>query len=437
LSASQACGNKRENLAVRHPNSQRVRSYTPVRRRSQFAVAVMSALVLAGTLVAGDLTRLVPRAQPIPSSFFGMHIHRPSPAQWPSVPFSTWRWWDSHAAWPDMESRRGQWDFSYIDRYLSLADEHHVEVLYPLGLTPRWASARPDEPSAYHQPGWAAGPLDIEDWRTYVRTVVTHCRGRVHLYEIWNEPNYKPFWTGTVDEMLVLTREASKIIREIDPHATIVSPAATTASGTKWLAEFLSKGGGQYVDVIGYHFYVNTQPPENMVPIIQQVNQILAENHAAGKPLWDTETGWLAPSRFENEDLTAGYLARSYILAWSAGVQRFYWYAWDSGPPLQMIDKDDQSLKPAGKAYGTIQTWLVGARMDECQEDSDSTWTCKLNRDATSQWIVWNQNGPRKFALPSQWHALRVTPLLGRASPLAGTTLDIGQVPMLIDASSR
>jgi Glycosyl hydrolases family 39 len=404
-------------------------------RRFPFAAALF--LVLGSLLLAtGDLLRLVPAARPIPPSFFGMHIHRPGPTLWPSVPVGTWRLWDSHAAWPDMEPRRGQWDFSYLDGYLSLAEEHHAEVLFALGLTPRWASARPDEKSAY-QPGWAAGPADLEDWRTYVRTVVTHCKGRVHNYEIWNEPNYKPFWTGTTDEMLVLTREASKIIRSIDPQATIVSPAATTATGTKWLAEFLNKGGGQYVDVIGYHFYVNTQPPEAMVPIIQQVNQVLAENHEAGKPLWDTETGWLAPSKFDTEELTAAYLARSYVLAWSAGVQRFYWYAWDNGPPLQMIDKESQTLKPAGKAYGIMQTWLVGARMDECNQDADRTWNCQLNRNGVLQWIVWNPDGSKRYTVSSQRHAQSVTPLLGEPHAVHGNTVDIGPAPVLITSSSR
>jgi hypothetical protein len=399
--------------------------------------AAVPFLLLAGTLLAkGDLTRLVPPSRTIPSTFFGMHTHRPGPTQWPSAPVGTWRFWDAHVAWPDMEPRRGQWDFSYVDRYLSLAEEHRTEVLFVLGLTPRWASARPDEKSAY-QPGWAAGPADLEDWRTYVRTIVTHCKGRVHLYEIWNEPNYKPFWTGTTDEMLILTREASQTIRSIDPQSTIVSPAATTASGPKWLDEFLSKGGGQYVDVIGYHFYVNTQPPEAMVPIIQQVNQVLAENHQANKPLWDTETGWLAPSKFDTEELTAAYLARSYILAWSAGVQRFYWYAWDNGPPLQMIDRDTQALKPAGKAYGIIQTWLVGARINACAEDADHTWTCELSRNNVLQWIVWNRDGSRTFALPNQGHAWTVTPLLEESYTVAGNTLDIGQMPVLIESSRR
>ena len=418
-------------------SSHSARDQRSPRRTLQRCCSAAGLILCFGSLLlaAENLTRLVPTAEPIPATLFGMHIHRPGPTVWPSVPIGTWRFWDAHVAWPDMEPRRGQWDFSYVDRYLSLAEQHHVEVLYPLGLTPRWASARPDEKSAY-QPGWAAGPADLEDWRTYVRTIVTHCKGRVHLYEIWNEPNYKPFWTGTTDEMLVLTREASKIIRSIDPQATIVSPAATTASGTKWLSEFLGKGGGQYVDVIGYHFYVNAQPPETMVPIMQQVNQILAENHETGKPLWNTETGWLAPSKFDTEELTAAYLARSFVLAWSAGVQRFYWYAWDNGPPLQMIDRDTQSLKPAGTAYGIIQSWLVGARMNDCKQHADHTWVCELNRNGTLQWIVWNTDGSKQFSVDNQWHARSLTPLLGETRALAGNNLEVGQTPVLIRSST-
>jgi hypothetical protein len=371
----------------------------------------------------------------IPPTYFGMHIHHPAPATWPSVPIGAWRFWDAHAAWPDMESKRGQWDFSYIDKYLSLAEEHHAEVLFALGLTPRWASARPDEKSAY-QPGWAAGPADLQDWRAYVSTVVAHCGGRVHVYEIWNEPNYRPFWTGTTDEMVTLTMEASKIIRSIDPHATIVSPAATNnATGPKWLAEFLAKGGGQYVDVIGYHFYVNTQPPESMLPSIQQVRQVMAENRQS-KPLWNTETGWLPPSKFESDELAAAYVARSYILAWSGGVQRFYWYAWDQSAPLPLIDKDTHALKPAGKAFGVIQSWLVGARMGECKPGTDHTWTCELVRNRANQYIVWNPDGPKKFSPPSQWHARTITPLLGEPYAVKGNTIDIGPSPVLLDSTA-
>jgi endo-1,4-beta-mannosidase len=205
-----------------------------------------------------------------------------------------------------------------------MAQEHNQDLLMTLGLTPRWASARPQEPSGY-QPGFAAEPVDIGDWRAFVTAVTTRYKGRLHYYEIWNEPNLKQFWSGNVDQLLALTREASQIIHNIDPQAIVVSPPATSGYGVKWLTEFLSKGGGQYVDVIGYHFYVADQPPEAMVPVIRQVQQTMADNGVGNKPIWDTEAGWFKPNPFPSAELGAGYAARAFILNWAAGVQRFYW----------------------------------------------------------------------------------------------------------------
>ena len=79
----------------------------------------------------------------------------------------------------------------------------------------------------------------------------------------------------------------------------------------------MSHGGGQYVDVIGYHFYDAPHPPEDMVPLIQKVEQLMAENGAGNKPLWNTETGWPYPKPFPSDDLAAAYLARAYILNWA------------------------------------------------------------------------------------------------------------------------
>jgi hypothetical protein len=185
-----------------------------------------------------------------------MHIHNAATTTpWPPIPIGSWRLWDSRVAWPQLEPNKGQWNLALLDQYLSLAEEHKTEVLLPLGLSPQWASARPMEHSVY-QPGNAAEPANVADWQNYVDTVATHCKGRVHAYEIWNEPNEKGFWTGTTSQMVILTQAASNIIHRIDPSAIVISPSATTSTGPTWLSEFFNYGGGKYVDVIGYHFYV-------------------------------------------------------------------------------------------------------------------------------------------------------------------------------------
>ena len=245
--------------------------------------------------------------------------------------------------WPDLEPGKGQWHFENLDRSLALAEAHHAGVLLTLGLTPRWASARPQEPSGY-APGFAAEPKDIEDWRVFVRTVATRYKGRIHAYEIWNEPNVKKFWTGNIDQLAALTREASIIIHGIDPQAIVVSPPATGFPGIKWLPEFLGKAG-QYVDVIGYHFYLTPRPPEATLQLVDAIKKVMTENGAQDKPLWDTEAGWLPPAQIDPD---WGRLpARDRTSFFGAdGVQRFYWYAWDShtSVALQTTEKDNQTL---------------------------------------------------------------------------------------------
>jgi hypothetical protein len=412
-------------------------------RRNKIGALAISTSVLLFALCsllrarADDATHLVPPSEPIPATLFGMHIHNAGgTTAWPAVPMAEWRLWDARVSWPQIEPKEAQWRFEALDGYLSLAKEHNTDVLLPLGLSPQWASARPTEKSTY-SPGFAAEPRDDEFWRDYVTRVATHCQGRIRTYEIWNEPNDKPFWTGSTDQLVTLTREAFQIIHRIDPGASVVSPSATTSTGVEWLSTFLSHGGSQYVDAIGYHFYDAPQPPEAMVPLIQRVKEVMAENGAGDKPLWNTESGWPSPKPFPSDDLAAAYVARAYILNWAAGVKRLYWYAWDNHTwaSLQTTEKDSQTLTPAGRAYGIIQTWLVGARLDACDEDADHTWTCQLTRDGASQWIVWNVDGTREFAVAPSWRVTNVTPLLGEIRAVSGASLQVNQVPELLTTS--
>jgi len=369
-----------------------------------------------------------------------MHIHHMvSPdgtnplTPWPSVSVPEWRLWDARVTWPDLEPSKGRWKFDVLDRSIAMAESHHTEVMLTLGFTPLWASARPRERVGYN-PGWAAEPSDIEDWRTFVLTVATRYKGHIRIYEIWNEPNLRDhYWTGSVSQMVELVHVAHDAIKSIDPTAIIVSPSATTRNGLPWLSEFLSTGGGQYVDVIGYHFYVNPAPPEDMVPLIHDVEQVMADYGEGDKPLWNTESGWADPKPFPSEDLAAAYLARAYILNWMAGVQRLYWYAWDNHGwvSLETTEADNRTLKSAGRAYGVLQEWLVGSRMVGCNSDADHTWTCELNRRGSPRWIVWNTGRTRPFVPPASWHATSVTTLLQAVRELNASSIAISPMPEL------
>ena len=394
----------------------------------------VACLTVSSFHAAGDSGLVLqPTNQPIPASYFSLNIlfHPLNKVPWPSAPFYGWRVW--HALWADLEPQKGQWHWDLLDKYADWSQQHHTEMLMLLAYSPQWASSKVAADSDWY-PGTSGPLLDIEDWRTFVRAVATRYKGRIQAYEIWNEPNRKKAWTGDAQGMVDLTREASKILKEVDPNNFVVSPAPTGPESVGFFRDFLSKGGGKYVDAIGYHFYIgHTNPPEAMVPLIQQVKLAMNQYGVGDKQLWNTEAGWLGPDLFP-DDQQRSYVARSYILNWAAGVGRFYWYAWEDhhGNQIILTAKDNATLTPAGNAFITIQQWLTGTVMKRCQTSDNQTWFCELNDNGKTEYIIWNVASDSSFPISREWRVSQMTQLSGSKSGIQGDSISIGIQPVLL-----
>jgi Glycosyl hydrolase family 10 len=380
-----------------------------------------------------------PTQAKIPASLFGMHIHQ-SEKTWPNVPFYSWRLWDAGTAWGDLEPQAGVWKFEPLDRAVALAAKKKVEILLTLGQTPRWASARPNDESAYGNPGWPAEPTNLKDWRNYIRTIATRYKGKIHHYEIWNEPDYKMFYTGSVGKMVELAREAYTILKQVDPTNVVLSPGATNGTPDfKWQKDFFRQGGGKYADVIAQHLYPQTAVPEDRAQYIERFTKILAGAGLSKKPLWNTETGWLKPVTFQSDRQAMAYVARTYLIDWAKGVQRLYWYAWDNraAVSLYFIQSDRQTPTAIAKSYAQIQKWMVGARMDECKPQSDNTWICQLTRNGRSNWVVWNPDRELTFTVPKNWKIKKTQDLAGKTTNLpASQQIAIDFSPLLLSSTT-
>ena len=366
---------------------------------------------------------------------------------WPTVPFFSWR--NFHSAWEKIESRPGQWNFFQLDQDISLAEKQQVEILLQLVTIPQWAkldgridlacreSSQPNE-----EPPICQSTL----WKNYVRTVATRYKGRVHAYELWNEPNVKEFFTGTVSDLVTLNRIAYQTLKEIDPTILVVSSSLTRLNPRtlEYLKEFFKQGGGQFADVISHHFYPAPDPPETMLNFIQSFHSLMRE-HGVYKPVWNTETGWNMLNRDRNQitehwagpslndELSQAYMARTYLLSWASGIERVYWYAWGHRS-MGMTEHDGKRPKAIATAFLEIQHWIVGSQMEDCRNTPDHTWICKLFRNGQPQWIIWNAQRHVHFHLPPSWKPSRLRYLDGRVEMFLGQpTIDIGPVPILLE----
>ncbi len=401
----------------------------------------LASIMLAGAPAGGAFPHSpalsTPPREPVPASYFSMNIlfHPLNRVPWPAVPIGGWR--TAHVNWADIQPQPNRWYFDLLDKYVDWSQEHHTPILMELAYTPAWASSTPGaatDVEAGNPAGLSGAPRNMEDWRTYVKTVATRYKGRIHDWEIWNEPNRPQSWTGSVDTLVEMTREASAILKQVDPTNVVVSPAATETRGLAYLDAFLQKGGGQYVDVIGYHFYVGREPPEAMVTLIEGVERLLARYGLNSKPLWNTEAGWLGADPLPPQT-QAAYLARAYILNWAFGVSRFYWYAWENhhGTRIELVGPDNATLTPAGRAFGAIQTWMTDAVLTGCSAADNGVWTCGLERGNRTLHIVWNASSETAFSVPDSWSAHEAEALDGGRTPIRNNSISTGISPVLVD----
>jgi hypothetical protein len=363
-----------------------------------------------------------------------MHIRDPIAHGWPSVPVGFVRLWDSGVQWPQLEPSPGQWNFDLLDQQVALGESHSADVIIVLALTPQWASARPSETCNY-APGNCAEPINISDWQNYVTQVATRYKGRVHYYELWNEPSLPAYFTGSIQTMLQLSKTAYTTLKQIDPTITVLSPAAVVqTTGIAWLDQYLALGGGDYADIIAHHFYQFPGPPEDLVSYFAAVQNTL-NIHGVKKPIWDTEMGWGPGQNFASEQEMAGFVARTFLLHWAAGITRVAWYAWDdhNWASLRFTETDGVTPTSAGRAFQTMQQWATGVTAVTCSHDFVQTFTCQLNQtDGSVRYAVWNRDQPLNVDVPANWQVSRAVRLNGDPATITNRTIDIGTSPVLL-----
>lgn len=378
--------------------------------KKYFVIISLSILSLVTTCANADIFRdaTAGQSKKITAEYFGLHFHRlvlrPNEkaivTQWPQLQVGSVRLWDSTVRWADIVPTAGQWNFERLDKYVDLAEEHHASILYTLGSTPQWASARPDEKCPYGL-GCAAEPVRMAHWEEYVRQVAQRYRGRIKTYELWNEPHFSDFvrdrnklgfYTGSVANMVEMAGIARKVLDEVDPEAKLTTPGFV--SGSEHLDMFLAAGGKQYIQGVTFHFYANSA--ENFAKKVLEIRSGMEKNGVGVLPLWNTEAGlevWdeekLPPGtvRLTRND-AAAMTAQFLVLGAAVGLDRYYYYAWDNDRS-GMVDRSGKHL-PAYKAFAQVEKWLIGATMTGCESFNSKVVACNGSKDKRNFKIVWS-----------------------------------------------
>jgi polysaccharide biosynthesis protein PslG len=380
----------------------------------------------------------------VPPSIFSMTVQSGifKDTPWPPMPISGIRLWDTFTNWSMLEPSRGTYDWPALDRWLEKAKAHGVDVLFTFGGTPTWASSNPTGACDYN-PGGCYAPANMQDWDDFVRAIATHSAGRIKYWELWNEANQHEYWSGGIPALVTMAQHASTIIKSVDPSAEIFTPSGVggATDTSTFLDKFLAAGGGQFVDGVAFHGYVNSVPslPEDVNRIVDALRGVMAKRGLGSLPLWDTESSWGQANHLPNEDDQVAFVARHYILQWSKGVQRDYWYAWNDEKTGTLWDIGTRKIRRAGIAYSELARWLTGAEITApCVMAFDSTWTCGFTlRGGTQAQVVWNSSVSSISAVQFRPNPKYVQywSLDGKIATISGGSIQIGNKPLLLVVS--
>lgn len=202
------------------------------------------------------------------------------------------------SGWPKTESRRGEYDFRWLDKI--------VDNLLARGLWPWMTLCYGNElysPRAENKTGGVGeppvnSPEALAAWERYCAETARHFAGRIRLYEVWNEPDGPWCWRHGVDgrEYGAFCAATARAVRRGDPEAEIIGGSLNgEISGyLPFLAQALEAGMAEEIDYVTYHHY--TYYPEDSMAVAKAIQSLL-DTYPRSIRVIQGETG--CPSRHD------------------------------------------------------------------------------------------------------------------------------------------
>jgi hypothetical protein len=417
-------------------------------------VLILSFVVIAAGLPAvqaGQSSNVAPSSittTVIPVQLFDMSAHdgvlHSDP--WPTMPIWGMRLWDSNVGWAQINTARGVYNWSTLDSWITEAENHNTQLVYTFGMTPSWASSKPTDTTCDYSPGACDPPSDLnldgtgtdQNFIDFVSAIAQHAPS-ITRWEMWNTPHDIKQWTGSKAQLVRMTADARASIKKYVPNAQIISPANgqlnyVYPNGNCTMADkmgkYLAAGLGQYIDVVAFHTYY-TATPENIVPVIQCYQSVMAQYNVSSLPLWSTEGSWGTDTTVPKNTDQAAFVARLYLLLWANGVTRHYWYDWND-QQTGTLESNGVTNK-AGTAYAQVESWMVGRTMTTpCFSNTAGLWKCNFSgANGYSSKAIWNPGGNVSFVPPAPY--VNYLDLAGTKHTFApGASITIGVEPVLL-----
>ncbi len=208
------------------------------------------------------------------------------------------RWLRCNMHWNNIEPEKGKFDWGVMGVLVDEAYKHKMHAFIEFANTPQWATTRDSEARGSVDTGaeWSSvAPKDFADWENFCRKTAEKYKGRVKVYEVWNEPGAPKngdshgFWRDSSDNFIKLIQHARKAEKSVDPDAKIM------ASGFRWVdmgrhfenfVERVFRGAINDIDIVSFHHWCGGAPGTK----IYDYKLLMKTYGLPVKPYWDSES---------------------------------------------------------------------------------------------------------------------------------------------------
>jgi hypothetical protein len=257
----------------------------------------------------------------------------------------------------------------------------------------------------------------VEAFTRFAEFVVSHFRGRVRLYEVWNEWNVG---TGVADNVfygdpaqyVALLKHVYPRLKALAPEVTVIG-GVVSGNGSRyhWMEGACKSGLLDYLDAFSYHPYCygapdgERRPETGFMSRIRQNDEIMRRYEKWNIPVLLTEVGWpthQGPMGSSPQD-EARFLARSLLMLRTLPyVKGMWWYDFSddgvdpSDPESNFgIVANNLTPKPAYLAMRDICRLFAEARYSgelDANPDIRIMKFCRVSGEIL--WVVWSINDP-------------------------------------------
>lgn len=346
-------------------------------------------------------------------------------------------------SWNSVERSRGKYDWTMFDELVKEYGKQGMELQPILAFTPRWA-APPEKRKSKKWTDWSRSQPDLKAYGRYGHDAAKRYKGKIRFWEVWNEPDLKGFFNGTLNEYLGMMKAAYKGVKKGNPDAIVMTGGFATMNphqGRNDEADFQEKSvarGKGFYEVHAFHQHGSFNHYRKTVD-----EKFLPMRKRSGVtvPWYANETA--IASMDGAEKMQAETLYKKIIFAWSRGAIAYNWYdlrndGFDSKEHEHNygIMTNDFYPKAGYVAYNALALNFTAMKFDRQLELGGNLWAF-IFKDASKIIVpAWNEEASasgKHIVIKTDAKQAASLDIMGNLSPLPVTggltVLEVAPVP--------